>query len=64
MLRVREELLSVLQPEQAHARALRGAALQVRVLQQGERSAFIHLFFIIVICFRPVEVKSRHLIVQ
>lgn len=36
MLSVREELLSVLQPEQAHEGSLRGAPLQMRLLQQGQ----------------------------
>lgn len=33
VLGVREELLTVLQPEQTHAGSLRGAPLQMRLLQ-------------------------------
>lgn len=34
---MREEFLPVVQPQQTHARALRRAAIQVRVLQQGKK---------------------------
>lgn len=36
VLRVRQKFFSVLEPQQTHARALRRAALQMRLLQQGE----------------------------
>lgn len=36
VLCVRQKFFSVLQPQQAHARALRRATLQMRLLQQGK----------------------------
>lgn len=37
VLCVRQKFFPVLEPQQAHARALRRAALQMRLLQQGKR---------------------------
>lgn len=42
VFRVREEFLPVVQSQQTHARALRRAAIQMRVLQQGKKFIFMY----------------------